>query len=138
MRTQDATNEIRSMIERLRSNTGSAVAAMQNSKAISEDTVCKAKHSGEVLHAISCDVEEISEVNTQVAAAAEEQSAVTEEIRSNMEAINELVILTSGNEEKTASASDNLTLITDEIRQLVDHYQVSGENELIGEYQRIA
>ena len=138
MKTQEATNEIRGMIERLQDNTGSAVVAMENSKTITDETVAKAKRSGEALQAITQDVQEISDMNTQIATAAEQQSVVTDEIKLNMDAINDTVVLTSGNAVKTSQASERLTQITEEIHHLVEHFSVSSEQTLIGDFQRVA
>lgn len=86
-RTGDATNEIRAMIEALNSSVEDAVKVMQaasDQANRSEESVEQAAMS---LGEIAGQVNIINDMNTQVAAATEEQSAVADEINRNINTI---------------------------------------------------
>ncbi|RMF17221.1 MAG: hypothetical protein D6758_06750 [Gammaproteobacteria bacterium] len=83
-RTQESTEEIQSMIERLQSGTQDAVQNMERTAEASQEAVSHATHADEALQRIQQIVTEMTDVNTQVATASEEQSAVAEEINRNV------------------------------------------------------
>lgn len=83
-RTQRSTEEIHSMIERIQSESAKAVQVMENGQKTAESSVAKAQTSRQSLKQILHAVERINLLNTEVASAAEEQSAVAEEISRNI------------------------------------------------------
>lgn len=89
-RTQESTTEIRSMIEQLQAGASSVSAAMNESKNTAVDAVDKAQAADGALQRIRDAIQQISDVNTQIASAAEEQSLVAEEINSNTVKIKDL------------------------------------------------
>src|SRR5699024_2663108 len=89
-RTQNSTEEIQDMIERLQNGVKRAVGAMtdaQERAKVGSECVEKASQS---LHVIAAEVTTINDMNTQVATAAEEQSAVAEEINRNITTISDI------------------------------------------------
>ncbi|MDX1300790.1 methyl-accepting chemotaxis protein [Photobacterium sp.] len=91
-RTQQSTTEIRQMIEQLQSGASSAVAVMGQSKETASSTVIKAQEADEALERIRTAIQQISDMNMQIASAAEEQSLVAEEINSNTLKIKDLSV----------------------------------------------
>ena len=89
-RTQASTDEIQQMIGRLKNGAETAVSAMHAGQAATGTGVQASQRTGESLQAITAQVEAISDMNTQVAAATEEQSSVTEEITHNVQGIADL------------------------------------------------
>ena len=89
-RTQESTTEIRSMIEQLQSGASSVSAAMRESKSTAIDAVEKAKAADESLQRIRDSIQSITDMNMQIASAAEEQSLVAEEINANTVKIKDL------------------------------------------------
>ena len=83
-RTQQSTQEIQGMIERLQSGTRGAVAAMKQNQGHAQETVSQAARAGTARDGITAAVTRINEMNTQIASAAEEQGAVAEEINRNV------------------------------------------------------
>ncbi|SHO55832.1 methyl-accepting chemotaxis protein [Vibrio quintilis] len=83
-RTQESTTEIRSMIEKLQAGASSVSAAMLESKNKAGDAVEKSHLANDSLQKIRQAIQQINDMNMQIAAAAEEQSLVAEEINSNM------------------------------------------------------
>ncbi|MGF1760370.1 methyl-accepting chemotaxis protein [Photobacterium sagamiensis] len=91
-RTQQSTTEIRQMIEQLQSGASSAVTVMGQSKETASSTVIKAHEADEALERIRIAIQQISDMNMQIASAAEEQSLVAEEINSNTIKIKDLSV----------------------------------------------
>ncbi|CAM3117644.1 methyl-accepting chemotaxis protein [Vibrio neptunius] len=89
-RTQESTTEIRSMIEQLQAGASSVSAAMHESKNTAVDAVEKAQAANESLQQIRDAIQSITDMNMQIASAAEEQSLVAEEINSNTVKIKDL------------------------------------------------
>lgn len=89
-RTQQSTTEIRSMIEQLQAGASSVSSAMNESKTTAVDAVNKAKTANSALNRIRDAIQVISDMNIQIASAAEEQSLVAEEINTNTVKIKDL------------------------------------------------
>jgi aerotaxis receptor len=109
MRTQDSTRQIQDMIERLQKGAQSAVKAMEQGREQAKHSVQQAAHADESLSKISAAVDTISNMNHQIAAAAEEQSAVAEEINRNIVNITQIAHATAMIAEETATNSDKLS-----------------------------
>lgn len=82
-RTHDATGEINRNIDTLQSTTQRAVSSMQISQNNAEKAVTDARIASESLQRITQSANMINDMASQIAAAAEEQSLVTEEITRN-------------------------------------------------------
>lgn len=89
-RTQESTTEIRNMIEQLQAGASSVSAAMNESKNTAVDAVEKAQAANGALERIREAIQRISDMNMQIASAAEEQSLVAEEINTNTVKIKDL------------------------------------------------
>lgn len=89
-RTQDATSEIKEKIEKLQSGVAAVVTVMDNSKTTTETTVDKANLANDTNSRIRESVLQITDMNLQIASAAEEQSIVAEEMSRNTSNINDL------------------------------------------------
>ncbi|KLN66107.1 MULTISPECIES: methyl-accepting chemotaxis protein [Vibrio] len=89
-RTQESTTEIRNMIEQLQAGASSVSVAMNESKNTAVDAVDKAQAADGALQRIRDAIQRISDMNMQIASAAEEQSLVAEEINSNTVKIKDL------------------------------------------------
>ncbi|WP_371915455.1 methyl-accepting chemotaxis protein [Pseudomonas sp. CC6-YY-74] len=94
-RTQRSTDEIQQIIQRLKQGADTAVISMHAGQAATGTGVEASQRTGQSLGAITEQVETISDMNTQVAAATEEQSAVTEEITRNVQGIADLAHATA-------------------------------------------
>jgi len=123
-RTQDSTKEIQSMIERLQSGANSAVTAMERGQARSTETVEKAGQAERSLAAIGESITRINDMNTQIASASEEQSAVAGEIDRNLTNIVHSVDGTSNASGQIASSSDGLARLAAELQDLVGQFKV--------------
>lgn len=105
-RTQESTTEIRQMIEQLQAGTQSATSVMQQSKELANETVASATSANESLMRIREAISLISDMNLQIASAAEEQSLVAEEISGNTVNIKDLSDLVA---EQANSSAEQMT-----------------------------
>lgn len=123
-KTQDSTEEINSTIERLQKGAHSAVEVMANSQKVSIDTVSKAGSAGESLERIASAVSTISDMNIQIAAASEEQTAVIEDISRNVTNISDATERTAQAAVETANTSETLAEIGQSIKEKVNRFKV--------------
>jgi len=89
-RTQQSTEEIHNMITQLQSGTKDAVQVMQSGREQAGVSVSNAAQGGELLNTIIGSINTITDMTTQIASAAEEQSAVAEEINRNITTISQV------------------------------------------------
>lgn len=82
-RTQEATTEIKGMIEQLQTGTSSAVEEMQQSKTIADNTVAQAEKTNEALDEIRATIKTILDLNFQISQSAQEQVVAVEEVNRN-------------------------------------------------------
>ncbi|TOP95155.1 methyl-accepting chemotaxis protein [Vibrio parahaemolyticus] len=86
-RTQQSTGEIQAMIEKLQSGAGQAVEVMRGSQNSSEETIQSAGRASESLAEILNAISRMNEMNTHIATAASQQSAVSDEVNTNVQGI---------------------------------------------------
>jgi len=123
-RTQQSTQEIQEMIEKLQVGAQSAVKVMDESRAKAEDSVTQAASAASSLETITNSVSLINDMNTQIATAAEQQSAVAEEINKNILNISDIVDRTADGASQTSTASDELANLAIQLQQLVNQFKV--------------
>lgn len=123
-RTQQSTQEIQEMIEKLQVGAQSAVKVMDDSRSKAEDSVTQAAKAASSLETITNSVSLIKDMNTQIATAAEQQSAVAEEINRNILNISEIVDRTADGASQTSTASHELADLAIQLQQLVNQFKV--------------
>ena len=123
-RTQQSTQEIQDMIEQLQSGSQQAVQAMANSQEKAQATVNQAESAGSSLRAITSNVASINDMNLQIATAAEEQSAVSEEINRNVVEISQIAEQSAEGAQQTAIASEELSELAGQLQSLIQQFKV--------------
>nr|WP_240905588.1 methyl-accepting chemotaxis protein [Thiorhodococcus mannitoliphagus] len=123
-RTQASTEDIRNKIERVQTGSATVVQAIAKSEERASDSVEHARRASESFKSISRSVTAVSDMNTQIASAAEEQSAVSEEINRNVHAITEAVRQTSFGSDHIAQASEELARLAADIQMQIGHFRV--------------
>jgi methyl-accepting chemotaxis protein len=123
-RTQQSTEEIQSMIERLQGGTREAVQVMQSGTSTTENTVKKAQAAAGSLDNIVASVTSISDMNAQIASAAEEQSAVAQEIDRSIVQISQLAEQSATGSQQVSAASQELSRLGDRLHALVGQFRV--------------
>lgn len=118
-RTQESTRQIQSVIEKMQGSSTKAVSVMKEGKGQAELSVEQAKCAGDSLNAINKSVTKISDMNTQIATAAEEQSAVSSEISQNFSQITNAAIQAEHEAVKITMASAQLEELAKTLEQSV-------------------
>ncbi|GAA4493055.1 bacteriohemerythrin [Pseudaeromonas paramecii] len=124
-RTQGATVEIQQKIEQLQLRTAEAVNTMHETSRLSEQAVLQASDAGQTLHAIVSAVDRITGLNTQIAAAAEEQSLVAEETSRNVVEVADIARQTLELAHRSARRAQEVGFGSEEIRLLGSQFKVS-------------
>lgn len=123
-RTHKSTEEIEGMISRLQGGVKDAVIAMTNSRDVTEVTVTKSGEVAEALDRIAAGISTIVDMSHQIAQAAEEQSAVANNVNANVEQIGELSQHTATNAAETLSAARAMSELTESLQRLVQAFRV--------------
>ena len=118
-RTQQSTQEIQQMIEQLQRGSKDAVQVMDRSREKAQGGVEHAGNAGQALEEIVTAVGVITDMNAQVATAAEEQSVVAEEINRNVSQISEVSTQNAAASEQVAASSADLAKLAEQLRQMV-------------------
>ncbi len=123
-RTQQSTSEINEMLSKLQQGVSSAVQAMEKTKASCQATADKTSRVNVGLDDMASSVSRIHDLSAQIATAAEEQSAVTEEINQNMVAIRHMVddLVSSG--QQADKSTDALLASNRRLVELVNRFKV--------------
>jgi len=123
-KTQKATEEIQSMIQQLQQGTRDVVRVMEDSQNRTDESVQHAAKAAEALETITQAVSVINDMNTQIASAAEEQSAVADDINRNVINIGQVANEVAGGADESSSASAGLTKLAEQQRRLINQFKV--------------
>lgn len=122
MQTRQATEQISELIVRLQDGSRSAVQAMNQSREVAKTGVDRAGKVHASLEEITASVINISDTNTQIATAAEQQSAVVEEINRNTVRITDIADKTSEDADLNSGASAKMLNLSAELDGLVSQF----------------
>ncbi|MEJ2213554.1 MAG: methyl-accepting chemotaxis protein [Gammaproteobacteria bacterium] len=125
-KTQESTEEIRTMIENLQSGTKKAVDAMSDGLTRVGETQDIARKADQSLQGITEAVSSINTANMQIASAAEEQGQVSEEINQNIVSIRDLASEVAGIANETNLSSSNLEQLSNKLKDLTMQFAVKG------------
>lgn len=123
-RSQQSTQEIDTIIQALQGRANDAVQAMEDGQDRANRSVSQAATAGQALEEITRAVGTISDMNTQIASAAEEQSAVTEDINRNTVSIQSLANKAAEGSSHTATAADELATLAEILRGELSQFKV--------------
>ncbi|NVZ21447.1 methyl-accepting chemotaxis protein [Pseudomonas costantinii] len=123
-RTQDSVEEIRQVIERIQNGTRGVVVAMHVSQTKAHSNVGQVQKALQALGKISDAVTVISDMNLQIASAAEEQSAVAEEVNRNISAIRSVTETLTEQATESAQVASELHSLTTQQMKLMEQFRV--------------
>ncbi|MDR7283969.1 methyl-accepting chemotaxis protein [Pseudomonas corrugata] len=123
-RTQKSTEEIEELIVGLQTGTQQVATIMDNSRALTDSSVELTRRAGGSLESITRTVSAIQTMNQQIAAAAEQQTAVAEEINRSVLNVRDVSEQTSAASEETAASSVELARLGTQLQMLVGRFKV--------------
>jgi len=123
-RTQESTRDIQGIIVALQGRAKEAVSVMNNGCAQAMASVEQTADADQALQSIIATVAQISDMNMQIASAAEQQSAVAEEVNRGIFTISELATETSNGAGETSASSEELTELALRLQQLTGRFKV--------------
>lgn len=121
-RTQESTEEIQKMIERLQNGAQNAVNAMGRSGEHVQRTTTRSRQGGESLQTITSSVERIRDMSMQIASATEQQGAVAESVNEKVASINQLAETTKASSGEVRVANVRLVSMVDSLRKMTDRF----------------
>ena len=124
-RTQQSTREIQGTIERLQNGARTAVEVIEQSHNRAGEIMTQASEAGTALASITGRVGSLAEMNTQIASAAEEQSAVAEEVNKNIVKIRDVAVKTAEEAELTSTAAQELSMLAQQLSGAVGQFRVA-------------
>lgn len=124
-RTQESTRQIQAVIEKMQGSSLKAVNVMNEGKTQAELSVEQATRAGDSLSAINQSVTLISDMNTQIATAAEQQSVVAAEINRNFNQITSAATQAELEASKITAASQQLEQLAKTLEQNVKQFRTS-------------
>ncbi|MCG8316023.1 MAG: methyl-accepting chemotaxis protein [Pseudomonadales bacterium] len=123
-RTQEATKQIQGIIEELVTVSQQAVDVMDISKQEAQESVLDSERAGAALEQIDRTIDTISKMNSVIATAAAEQSAVVTDIKNNIHAINSVSQTTAAGTCQTQEESEQVAQIVIELENMVNQFKV--------------
>lgn len=123
-RTQQSTEEIERLVSALRSAAQSSVQQIQSSGELVKLAVSDALQTESALGSIAAAVSLIQQMNQQIAAAAEEQSSVAEEINRSVTSIRASADQSSLAMQGNAASSIELAQLGVELKGMVGHFRL--------------
>ncbi|MCK5189415.1 MAG: methyl-accepting chemotaxis protein, partial [Methylococcales bacterium] len=123
-RTQEATTQIHSMIERLQLGTTKSATAMEESCNHANNTVSEAQNGRVAMENINNSITEITDMTAQIASATEEQSMVAEEINRNIIQISDYAKETIEGSEETTKCSQDMNELAGKLQSVVKLFVV--------------
>ncbi|WP_051118142.1 methyl-accepting chemotaxis protein [Vibrio campbellii] len=123
-RTHGSTEEIRTMIETLQNNTKLAVNSMQTSTSLADTSVDYAQQAHDSLTSITNSITEINDMAMQIASAAEEQRAVSEDISRNTQGIKDDADMIAEQSLKSSEGARQMYDTANTMRENISRFKV--------------
>jgi methyl-accepting chemotaxis protein len=130
-RTTRATREIGEMIKAIQTETKGAVEAMGHGVRQVEAGTLEAAKSGEALKEIMEQINDVAMQVSQIATAAEEQTATTGEISANIHQITEIVQNTAQTAQESLTAASHMNENAEELTAILDRFKIRENTSMI-------
>ena len=126
-RTQESTEEINQMIDKLQQGAADAVSSMEKGKIVTQSGVESTGRAGESLRLIADKITTINDMNYQIATATEEQSSVTEEINKNVSHIADYAKETASDVGACKAQCEQMSVLAVDLQNLMKQFHLSVE-----------
>jgi len=123
-RTHSSTEEIQRVIVQLQQGVTKTVGSMEDSRKSANESVEEARTVGLSLAELQSSMAEIRDLSTQIAAAAEEQSAVSQEIKLNVLEISDMSEQAALGSDQSESDSEGLSKLASHQKHLLSQFKI--------------
>ena len=123
-KAESSANDIRAIIEQVQDMTHQAVKAMHASQQACHQTVTGTQQVFQVLERITVTIQTIDDMNAHIASAAEQETAVSEDVNKRIVAVNQFSHETSEGIKHTVTACEKLNAIADQVHQQLTQFKV--------------
>ena len=123
-RTQQSTQEIEDMIERLQNGARDAVRVMKQGTEQAKSSVSQATEAGDTIRDITAAVNNMAQLNVQIAEASKQQKLVTEEINQSMGNINRVADATTAGSAELENSSSSLNRLSENLTTTINQFQI--------------
>ncbi|MCG8485917.1 MAG: methyl-accepting chemotaxis protein [Chromatiales bacterium] len=123
-RTQESTQEIQEIIIRLQSGAEQAVNAMNSGRSRGHETAEQAQQAGVSLESITQAIDEISSVNSKIAASTVDQRSVTADVNEGINTISQVAEQTATRAEQTTRQGEVVSQLAQELNTSVKQFRV--------------
>ena len=131
-RTSAATKEIAQMVKGIQGETAAAVTAMEAGTKQAEEGVSSTAKAGDSLKAIIQVSEQVGGMITEIATAATEQSATSEQVNNNVEQISKLVKESALGAQQSATACQDLSGLALDLQAMVGKFNLGSSQDTRG------
>lgn len=123
-RTQQSTEEIQNMIERLQTDSSRAVSVMERGRSQAQTCVSQSDEAAAALQGITQSVHQAADSSTAIAAAAEQQSATAQDISEKLEEIVAITEQAESGARQTSQASEEVAKLSAEMQDSVKSFRL--------------
>ncbi|WP_414705761.1 methyl-accepting chemotaxis protein [Pseudomonas sp.] len=123
-RTQQSTEEIQYLVATLQNGTREVSDIMLGSRNLTDSSVALTRKAGTSLENITRTVSNIQAMNQQIAAAAEQQSSVADEISRSILNVRDVSEQTAEGSNETAASSVALARLGNQLQMMVSHFRL--------------
>src|SRR5690554_1634292 len=123
-RTQQSTEEIEELVAGLQSGTQRVASSLNSSHSLAGNSVELTRKAGEALGSINRGVSNIQSMNQQIAAAAEQQSVVAEQISRSVSGVRDVTEQTTVAAQEIAKSSTELARLGNQLTSMVSRFRI--------------
>ncbi len=123
-RTQDSVGDIRHVIEQVHTGTTDVVNVIHESNALANNSASQVKVAVDELQHVFTSIAAITDMNTQISKAAEEQQSVSTEVNLSVSNIRELSAQILSQAEESETVSGQISTLSEKQKQLVNQFKV--------------
>lgn len=124
-RTQESTQEIQTLIERLQGDSKQAVHIMNEGRELAGSSVDQASKAGEALSKITHMVATINTMNAEISSAVDVQQDMVSGVNKNVTDVNRIAGESTQGIEKISSASAELATLAEDVQTLLSQFKIS-------------
>ncbi len=122
-KTQESTNQIKELIDKLQNGSSNAVQAMNNSIKQIDINNQQVNQVASALTDIATEINSINNILSQMSISSQQQSQTANEISQNIAAISTLAEKTARETDELSHAENNLENVADNLNQIISRYQ---------------